>query len=113
MIGFEGSASRQNIVATKSYKSSFSQLSGGAYFESVCCGPSVALLSWHAPFIRCKYGRLGMICLAGPPNYGKTKELMVSYYYHYYYYHHYWSTLVEANSTKFSYCCVLLLFLQP
>ena len=57
---------------------SFSKLSGAPYFESVACGPCVALMTWHAPFIRGKYGRLGMLCLSGPPNLGKTKELMVS-----------------------------------
>ena len=55
-------------------------MGGDAYFESICCGANIALMCWHAPFFRIKYGRLGMICLAGSPNLGKTKELMVSRY---------------------------------
>lgn len=45
--------------------------------ESVCCGANIALMTWHAGIIRAVLDKLGMVCIAGAPNVGKTKELKV------------------------------------
>ena len=45
--------------------------------ESVNCGANVAMMTFHAMVIRAIFGTLGMICIAGAPNIGKTKELKV------------------------------------
>ena len=53
----------------------FRKQSGDPYFESVCAGPSLAILSFHAPMFRGMSGKLGMPCLVGSPNMAKTKEI--------------------------------------
>ena len=50
-------------------------MEGDAYFESVNCSANVAHLTFHGPIIRAIYGKLGFVCLAGPPNIAKTKEI--------------------------------------
>ena len=45
--------------------------------ESVNCGANIAMMTWHAGIIRAKFDKLGMVCIAGAPNVGKTKELKV------------------------------------
>ena len=53
----------------------FREQGGDAYFESVCAGPSLAIMSFHAPMFRGLYGKLGMPCIVGQPNMAKTKEI--------------------------------------
>ena len=55
----------------------YSALGGVKYMESVCCGANIALMTWHAGIIRAVLDKLGMVCIAGAPNVGKTKELKV------------------------------------
>jgi hypothetical protein len=47
--------------------------------ESVNCGANIAMMTFHAGMIRAKFDKLGMVCIAGAPNVGKTKELKVRY----------------------------------
>ena len=55
----------------------FSSLGGEKYMESVNCGANIAMMTWYAGIIRTKFDKLGMVCVAGAPNVGKTKELKV------------------------------------
>ena len=48
---------------------------GDAYFESVCAGPSLAILSFMALLFRRWFGKLGMPCIVGDANMAKTKEI--------------------------------------
>ena len=50
-------------------------MGGDVYFESVNCSANVAHLTFHGSIIRTIWGKLGFICLAGPPNIAKTKEI--------------------------------------
>ena len=53
----------------------FSDMQGDAYWESVNCSANVAHMTFSGPFFRAIWGKLGFVCLAGPPNIGKTKEI--------------------------------------
>ena len=57
----------------------FSSLGGEKYMESINCAANIAMMTFHAAMIRAKFGKLGMVCIAGAPNVGKTKELKVRY----------------------------------
>ena len=58
-----------------SYQGHFREQDGDAYFESVCAGPSLAILSFLAPLFRRWFGKLGMPCIVGDANMSKTKEI--------------------------------------
>ena len=51
---------------------------GDVYFESVNCSSNIGLMTFHAPWFREKFGKLGMVCIAGPPNVAKTSSLKVA-----------------------------------
>ena len=55
-----------------------SKLGGLAYFDSVNCSANIAMMTFHAPWFRAKFSKLGMVCLAGPPNIAKTNSLKVA-----------------------------------
>ena len=63
------------MITTLCFSSFHRSQSGDAYFESVCSGASLALLSFHAPMFRGLFGKLGMPCIVGSPNMSKTKEI--------------------------------------
>ena len=50
-------------------------MGGDIFFESMLCSANVAHLTFHGPFFRSIWGKLGFVCLAGPPNIAKTKEI--------------------------------------
>ena len=56
----------------------FSNLDGEIYFESVNCTANIAMVTFHAPWFRAVFDKLGMICLAGPPNIAKTNSLKIA-----------------------------------
>ena len=56
----------------------FSKQGGDIYFESVNCGPNIAIMTFHSAWYRETFGKLGMVCLAGPPNIAKTNSLKVA-----------------------------------
>ena len=48
------------------------------YMESVNCGANIAMMTFHGGIIRTNFDKMGMVCIAGAPNVGKTKELKVA-----------------------------------
>ena len=48
------------------------------YFESVNCSANIGMMTFHTPWYRAKFGKLGMICIAGTPNIAKTNSLKVA-----------------------------------
>ena len=57
---------------------SYSALGEEIYMESVNCGANIAMMTFHGGIIRANFDKMGMVCIAGPPNVGKTKELKVA-----------------------------------
>ena len=55
-----------------------SKQGGDIYFESVNCSANIAMMTFHAAWFREKFGKLGMVCIAGPPNIAKTNSLKVA-----------------------------------
>ena len=56
----------------------FSSLGGETYFESVCMGANLGAMAFHGQYYRRKFGKLGIVVLAGKPNVGKSKEIMTA-----------------------------------
>ena len=56
----------------------FSSLGGETYFESVCMGANLGAMAFHGQHYRRKFGKLGIVVLAGKPNVGKSKEIMTA-----------------------------------
>ena len=57
---------------------SFSSIGGETYFESVCMGANLGAMAFHGQYYRRKFGKLGIVVLAGKPNVGKSKEIMTA-----------------------------------
>ena len=56
----------------------FSNQGGVVYFESINCSVNIAMMTFHAAWFRGKFDKLGMVCIAGPPNIAKTNSLKVA-----------------------------------
>ena len=50
-------------------------MGGDIFFESLNCSANVGHLAFHGPVFRAIWAKLGFVCLAGPPNIAKTKEI--------------------------------------
>ena len=48
------------------------------YFESLNCTASIAMMTFNAPWFRAMFDKLGMVCIAGPPNIAKTNSLKIA-----------------------------------